>query len=357
MGRPRLSSKLQYNGGSFVSSGESVFLMKQVAVRSIQIAGIVVVIAILSFAYRWGKRSALSVSTTFPFRVTGQSMAPTYLDGDVCHLMPLNHSLQIGDVVAIQWGEKRRLKRVAALAGDSIDLRQGRLLVNGRRLEDTIAARPKGDFVAPALVVVSSERAHWNRGTSDSASSPDSQWIIYEHRNPHQAGENTPIMDDYPINVSVSRILNPVDRLVVQLRPTTTVDASEERFGIDVQVAFFDGNQILVTSTDLHGYAWSRNASQPNEPMRLDSVVRSIDASHPIAIKLNSEQALKTTIHVYREIEYRDDQPSGEVDYPLKLRSGEVFVVGDNVPISVDSRHIGALKTDAIFGRVLNPGD
>ncbi|MBB5183227.1 signal peptidase I [Catenisphaera adipataccumulans] len=43
----------------------------------------------------------------------------------------------------------------------------------------------------------------------------------------------------------------------------------------------------------------------------------------------------------------------GKVSYPLKIKEGQVFVLGDNRPYSLDSRNYGPVSTDAIKGQVI----
>lgn len=325
--------------------------MQQLPKRSLSIAGILIVIAISSFAYQWGKRSAHNAVSASGFRITGDSMAPTFGDGDFCRIMQPIAPLRIGDIVAVEWAGIRHIKRIAALGGDQVDLDKGRILVNGRRIEDLLADRAEGTFVSPALVQVSSQPDHWSRDTVAAT------WMIYAHHNPHQADRITPVMDDYPINRSVRRKLNRVDRLVLQVRPITKNPTPHR--AANFRVAFFHPHnpQVVTTMTDADGLARFRDATGNGEIMSqgdIDSEPR-LDAAHPIAIELDPQQATSISLNVLREIEYRDDKPSGNVDYPLTLNKDELFVVGDNVPVSVDSRTIGPLTRSAVVGRVVMP--
>lgn len=65
-------------------------------------------------------------------RVSGDSMNPTLQDGAVVvYLRPVQH-YQTGDIVSLHmvYGEYY-IKRIAAVAGDTVDLRSGVLYVNG----------------------------------------------------------------------------------------------------------------------------------------------------------------------------------------------------------------------------------
>ncbi|PAY15663.1 hypothetical protein CKO51_30835 [Rhodopirellula sp. SM50] len=335
--------------------------MKPLARRSLPIIAILTAVVVFSIAYRWGRRSAppnlaASDSSLRPandraplpsvFRIVGDSMAPTLVDGDICQLADCG-TLQIGDVVAIRWGGKRHVKRVAAVGGDVVDRVEGRLTVGGQRLEDRLAQRDTDQFLSPALVPVRSQPNHWSRD----AAVPSR--LVYGHRNPHQADRITPVMDDYPINQTVRRVLNRVDRLVVEIRaktPTVGPDAP-------LRVFFYDAEHSMVSTTSRGGWARYRDAVAAHAAGTAggSEQLGMLDAAHPVAVDLDEWQASRYTLHVYREIEYRDDRPSGNVNYPVTVGDEEVFVVGDNVPVSVDSRTLGPLPRTAIEGQVLKP--
>jgi signal peptidase I len=113
--------------------------------------------AALLAGYRWGTRSARQAAAGRWFRITGPSMAPTLSPGQRCLLRPLDRRPQIGDVVAVRWDGHRRIKRVAAVGGDTVSISAGRLLVNGQRLEDRLALQGqhrRDGFIPPAQVAV-----------------------------------------------------------------------------------------------------------------------------------------------------------------------------------------------------------
>lgn len=76
-----------------------------------------------------------------PARAKGASMEPTYRDGSfiLCwRLLYLFSSPKPGDVVMVRFSGTRTmyLKRVVALAGDTVAFRSGVLFVNGRKREE-----------------------------------------------------------------------------------------------------------------------------------------------------------------------------------------------------------------------------
>lgn len=79
-----------------------------------------------------------------PIRVTGDSMLPTYRDGQikfVNRLAYVNSSPQRGDVVAAVYKEGARreillLKRVIGMPGEIFQVENGEVLINGEPLEE-----------------------------------------------------------------------------------------------------------------------------------------------------------------------------------------------------------------------------
>ena len=310
------------------------------------VIAVAVVISVCGLGYRWGGRSAQVELLPVRFKVTGASMAPTFVEGQVCLSSPLEARPEIGDVVAIDWKGKQRLKRVAALGGDLVDVVDGRLLINGRRLEDLVAERSPARLVPPGLVLVSSDPGDWESIESLN------NWILYGHHNRHQSGRITPVTDDYPINDTVRRMLNPVDRLAIEIR---VADSQQPREHVSpIRIAFFDHHHQAVATTTRNGFARSRQAVRPRDAGAgwLTKLATELDASHPIALQIKKRDSQQYSLRVYREIEYRDDRPSGEVRYPVRIPKQEVFVVGDNVPVSVDSRQFGPLPLSALIGGV-----
>jgi signal peptidase I len=79
----------------------------------------------------------LFTQVLIPLKIQGQSMEPTYLDGsfNLCWRgRYLFSAPQRGDVVAIRFAGRQvmLLKRVVALAGDTVAFRDGVLVVNGQ---------------------------------------------------------------------------------------------------------------------------------------------------------------------------------------------------------------------------------
>ncbi len=79
-----------------------------------------------------------------PFRVSGQSMDPTYRDGQFNFCFTLKYpfsEIQRGDVVLVRWAGPHvmLLKRVVAVENDTIAFRDGHLYVNGQKITEPYA--------------------------------------------------------------------------------------------------------------------------------------------------------------------------------------------------------------------------
>ncbi|MFU7561896.1 S26 family signal peptidase [Roseiconus sp. JC912] len=269
------------------------------------------------------------------FAVQGDSMSPTLKDGQQVTLSSDARRLSTGDLVAIHHNGADHIKRIAGLPGQTIDRKNGRLLVDGIRLEDRLNSLKPLISHPPKLLTVTQKPDDW-------FVSSEQRWLVLRSKNSHQADYPSPILDDYPENQSVRRTLNAVDRVILRL---------------DSQ---FDGRHVLfhfegvATSTQLvDGGAQSRFATAP--PIELQPPAELSD-NCPIAIELGSKveaDKVRKRLTIERDIEYRDDVSRRKVNYPTTLKESEYFVVGDNVPISVDSRDFGPIHADAIFGQVI----
>ena len=92
-----------------------------------------------------------------PFRIQGISMEPTYGDGgfNFCWRLPTLFSKpERFDVVAVRLAGMRvmLLKRVVALEGESIEFRDGKLLIGGKKMEEPYVRYPSQWNLPPRQV-------------------------------------------------------------------------------------------------------------------------------------------------------------------------------------------------------------
>jgi len=82
-----------------------------------------------------------------PSRITGPSMLPTYQDGSinfVNRLAFLFHEPRRGDIVSIRFSGTSVMlcKRIIGLPGESVEFARGRVLINGRLLDEPYVKYP-----------------------------------------------------------------------------------------------------------------------------------------------------------------------------------------------------------------------
>ena len=92
-----------------------------------------------------------------PLRIEGHSMEPTYTDGGFTFCWRGRYWLAEparGDVVVIRFAGRQvtLLKRVVALAGETVEFQDGVLLVNGERVAEPYVNNPARWNLAPRTV-------------------------------------------------------------------------------------------------------------------------------------------------------------------------------------------------------------
>lgn len=273
-----------------------------------------------------------------------------------------------GDLVAVRRAEDATpyVKRVVAVAGDTVALDHDgiHLTVNGRRIEDTLQGLG-GTFPLPHFLVdqddlraasrwspqaeTSWQRDEKRRWTKSAAvrnvnAKQDSEWLLYSHRSVYHHDRPSPILDDYQYNVGLSRKLLPVDRL--------SVSGVSDSSGT-LEVAFWSNGSIRVASIEVRaGKAFgtsifdARAAANPSSFVPLNEL-------RPIALRATHGSPTIRSLTVRRCVEYRLRRLDDRDRYPIAIPPGKIFVLGDNVPVSNDSRDTGLIRTTDIQGLVV----
>ena len=81
----------------------------------------------------------------WPVRISGESMAPNYDDGQAAvinRLAYFSNSPQRGDVVGLRVGHEFYLKRIVGLPGERIEFQRDTVVVNGRPLKEPYPVKP-----------------------------------------------------------------------------------------------------------------------------------------------------------------------------------------------------------------------
>ena len=92
----------------------------------------------------WAAAIALVIRTFImaPFKIPSGSMRPTLIEGDRILVNKFLYRFQEphrGDIIVFRYPEDRKrpfIKRLAAIGGDTVEIRDGRVLVNGTLLEE-----------------------------------------------------------------------------------------------------------------------------------------------------------------------------------------------------------------------------
>ena len=88
---------------------------------------------------------AVSHWVLWPVKISGDSMAPNYLDGQpnfINRLAYVSTPPQRGDVVALRVGEDLLLKRVVGLPGEKVEFHRDVVFINGQPLAEPYPLRP-----------------------------------------------------------------------------------------------------------------------------------------------------------------------------------------------------------------------
>lgn len=71
-----------------------------------------------------------------PVRVDGTSMYPTLKNKDIMLLKKYDHNYQYGDIVILNYKKARLVKRVIGTPGDYIEIKDGKLYINKKEVND-----------------------------------------------------------------------------------------------------------------------------------------------------------------------------------------------------------------------------
>jgi len=74
-----------------------------------------------------------------PVRVDGISMEPTLKDNDILMLKRYDRSYEYGDIVILNYGDSKLVKRIIGIPGDSLKYKNGKLYINGKKQKDSFS--------------------------------------------------------------------------------------------------------------------------------------------------------------------------------------------------------------------------
>ena len=328
------------------------------------------------------------------------------------------------------------IKRVVGLPGETIQVCNGDVLVDGRRARKSLrelrqlaigvhdARFPVADAFLPARWQSDTASSRWqvtefgfryspslNDNRNADPPVPDVDWLSYHHwrfRSPVDNGvEEGPVSDNYGYNQTISRQLNDVNDLMLSATIETTGDGTlsflatsgvaefvlhvepktgsgtlfqlgcpVDRFelgheiladGGEVELALVDLRVLLaVDGQQLLAYDYGgRVGEQPPAVLESDLQLRGAGApdrsrpvTRPFAIGAAGLTVRVANLRVLRDVFYTSDHVTGGCSppEPVVLGDDELFVLGDNSPVSLDSRQAGGIAVisfDSLLGKPL----
>ena len=266
--------------------------------------------------------------------------------------------VSVGDLVLVdrlRWhlspaNQPRRsrwtIKRVLAVGGSTVDVDDQDCLTIDSKLpgQADAAIAPEWIEITPWIdLAVDSETKQPKTKSRWQSTSPNVH--LFRHHSVHDFGLASPIFDDIPFNVSVARGLHPVTRLRVEGRrfqPRTMIDVVFA--GIDAPAhrkVISDENGDWATSVNLDG-------GGPDPPGVVDCETAAVSRSTPVQLKVGSAGEVRLSKSIVPRANRWNRSP-----FPVRLADDEYFLVGDNWPVSLDSRNWGPASRAVIVGRVI----
>ena len=306
------------------------------------------------------------------------------------------------DIVALEEkGGRALLKRIVGLPGEKIEIKNGDIFANdiragkGFNVQTSIAVEVCRPFVLSKNNprIVCDQKADWQilerEGKVHGAlwflpanlSNNQLKTLKYVHRQNYKtrgySQDIEPIKDSYGFNQYLSRNLNDVFDIMVRFEQT--IGSSLKRW----QFKLHDGYSWI----DLDWNATNKDLSWKYEQIQQQSERCDLSGEHHIVVSIfdrrlvvrvdtvevfsrrlpetkHAQQAVAECIQlaadqdvrlkdmrIYRDVYYLPDPVSGQTVWTLG--EDEFFVLGDNVPVSIDSRSKdrGFYKKSQVIGR------
>ncbi len=250
------------------------------------------------------------------------------------------------------------VKRVVGLPGETVELRNGDVWIN-----DQVAAKNLSTMRAMRQLVHEERNAaqrwqgvgwQWRDGARQIAANDDDwHWLRYQHPN----GE--PITDDAAYNAGLTRRLFPVRYLCFS--------ANVHVQGQGQLAVRFDNGEQFSWEGDLRGdvllevFTFDRRCQvfldgELAATNYFASTTPIIGSAGPLAIGAKNLAVALSDLRVYHDIYHaslNEELGIARTTSPIVLGANEIFVLGDNVPVSLDSRYWGPVPLRLLVGKPL----
>lgn len=316
-----------------------------------------------------------------------------------------NRQVKRWDLVAFQMsdGQSTGIKRVVGLPGELLEIRDGNIFSGGEILRKPLAIQMEmripvhdsnftPESVQPRRWRPAELASGWRNATGElkfragddsNVESKQLDWLVYHHwrcfSHSGKRDDDFPVEDSYGFNQSLRRNLNETNELFVEMSVEAESNArfgwrlnrgpTRFEFGIDIERGEFavleqtedgktlnrqvveleslsDGQlQIEFSSFDAQLIANVNGQLVFQRDMPAESFAV---PTYPLAIGAAAGAVSIKQVRIYRDIFYFPK--SGQQQW-LASDSG-FLMLGDNVPISVDSRHWGPVMPDDLIGVV-----
>ena len=290
-------------------------------------------------------------------------------------------------VVAVSLHDAEQLctKRVVALPGERVQLKAGDVMVDGNLIKKSFAEQLKlrqllhvADGTLPRWQVPTESSWQWRLRHWECRSTDDQlQWLHYQHLH------GKIVTDDSSYNAGVTRRLNPVRDLMLTTKLQMEMESS---FAVEIndglqpcRVLIRPGKRLIqaeiagivvktktlpkkVAESVLNGEAVELACSNFDRQLLLGldgkvalkiplpessaAAPRGVDS--PLAVAANGGLVQLEELQLYRDVYY--EAFSKEV---VQLGDDEYYLLGDNAPISIDSRRWGPVPGRLLIGKPL----
>jgi DNA-directed RNA polymerase subunit RPC12/RpoP len=307
------------------------------------------------------------------------------------------------DVIAFQLPQSADIgiKRVVGLSGEMIEIRNGNLLANGSLMRKTLSQQKKtriavfdSNFRGPNGKHFLPTSNQWTIGDEfvfSGSNQDDIHWLgfqpsrNYAHRDTLK-NDRFPIEDSYGFNQSLSRKLNRTDELFLTMDVKTT-GASVLAWKFDHRDAVYlfhldvPDQSLTISSSEsefesVDVWIEGKEFAKPTVKVEFSTIDQQLGvwingneyfhnllperesaiSQTPIDIGAVDGNLTVDRIRIWRDLYYSPQGPGGVEGESVFQSSSGLIVLGDNVPLSVDSRSWDdpRLKESNVVGKVIS---